>query len=139
MKTFDLQSITINASFDRAFDFIAAAENLPRWTSAFRRVSGGKALMQSPTGLVEIALSVDASRRCGTVDWFMTFPDGCMAKAYSRLVDRGSDSCIYSFLLTAPPVALENIEGALQQQSGILVEELASLRKILEGSLSDAG
>ena len=134
MKTFDVQSITINASFEQAFNFIAAAENLPRWTSAFRSVCDGKALMQSPAGSVEIALRVDASHECGTLDWSMTFPDGSVAKAYSRLVRQASDSCIYSFLLTAPPVPLENIEGAIEQQSRILVEELASLRKILEES-----
>jgi hypothetical protein len=138
MKTFDVQSIVINASFDRAFDFIAAAENLPRWTSAFQSASDGKALMRSPAGSVEIALRVDASHKYGTVDWSMTFPDGSVAQAYSRLVDRGLESCIYSFLLTAPPVPLEEIEGALEQQSRILVEELASLRKILEESPSGA-
>jgi hypothetical protein len=138
MKTFDVQNTVINAPIERAFDFIAATENLPRWASAFQRVSDGKALMQSPAGSVEIALRVDASRKWGTVDWSMTFPDGSVAKAYSRLVDQGSDSCIYSFLLTAPPVPLENIEGALDQQSRILVEELASLRKILEESFPGA-
>ena len=138
MKTFDVQSIVINASFSKAFDFIAADGNLPRWASAFRRVGNGKALMQTPAGTVEIALKVDTSREYGTVDWSMTFPDGNVAKAYSQLVDRGPDLCIYSFLLTAPPVPLESLEGAIEEQSRILGDELTRLRQLLEESSSVA-
>jgi hypothetical protein len=87
VKTFDVQSTAINASFDRAFDFIAAPENLPRWTSPFRRASDGRALMQSPAGPVEIALTVDASRKYGTVDRFMTF----RTEAWRRRI-RGSST-----------------------------------------------
>jgi hypothetical protein len=138
VKTFDVQSTAINASFDRAFDFIAAPENLSRWTSAFSRASDGKALMQSPAGPVEIALTVEASRKYGTVDWFMTFPDGSAAKAYRRLIYSGPNSCMYSFILTAPPVSLKTIEDALEQQCHILADELPCLRKIIEQSPSRA-
>jgi hypothetical protein len=61
----------------------------------------------------------------------MTFPDGSVARAYSRLVGNGG-KCIYSFVLMAPPVPLEQLEGALEQQSRILREELDTLRKVLE-------
>jgi hypothetical protein len=62
----------------------------------------------------------------------MTFPDGNVARAYSRVVADGADSCIYSFILTRPPVPLERIEGALEEQSQTLREELRNLRAILE-------
>jgi hypothetical protein len=132
MKTFEVHSTVIDAPFERVFAFVATAEKLPEWTAAFQRVGGGKALMQSPNGTVDIALSVKASREQGTIDWFMTFPNGNVAKAYSRVVADGSDSCIYTFILTRPPVPLERIEGALEEQSQTLREELRNLRAILE-------
>jgi hypothetical protein len=88
--------------------------------------------MHTPTGSVEVALAVHASREHGTVDWLMTFPNGSVAAAYSRVVPAGQDRSIYSFILMAPPVPLEELEGTLAQQSHILREELARLRAILE-------
>jgi ligand-binding SRPBCC domain-containing protein len=87
MKTFDVQSIAIRAPFESVFAFIAKAENLPRWTSAFKHVNGDKALMESPAGVAEVKLSVKFSREAGTVDWYMSFQDGSAAKAYSRVVN----------------------------------------------------
>jgi hypothetical protein len=132
MKTFDLQGVEINAPFDDAFAYLADPQNLPRWTAAFKRVSDGRAVMQTETGSVEVALAVNSSREHGTVDWRITFPDGTVASAYSRLVDKGG-SCVYSFVLMAPPVPLEHLEGALEQQSQTLREELISLCSQLEG------
>jgi hypothetical protein len=132
MKTFDVQSIEINAPLERAFGYLADPHNLPSWTAAFKRVRDGRALMVTGAGQVEIELEVDASRAQGTVDWIMTFPDASIARAYSRLVNNDG-KCIYSFVLTAPPVPLEQLEGALEQQSRTLHEELGVLRKKLEG------
>lgn len=41
MKTFDVQTIEINAHFEKTFSYIAEAQNLPEWTSAFERVYDG--------------------------------------------------------------------------------------------------
>jgi hypothetical protein len=132
MKRFDVRSIQIEAPFERAFAFIAAPNTLPRWTSAFKHVDSGRASMETPAGSVEIGLRVDASRDSGVVDWHMSFPDGGRASAHSRLIDLGEGRCAYAFVLSAPPVALEQIEGALEQQSRTLEEELERLRGILE-------
>ncbi len=131
MKTFDVQSLEIHAPFEKVFGYIAEAQNLPTWTSAFQSVSDGRAVMRTPNGSVEITLAVNASRETGTIDWKMTFPDGNVAAAFSRVVRAGSERSIYSFILTAPPVPLEQLEGALEQQSQTLREELAKLRGIL--------
>ncbi len=131
MKTFDVQNIEIKAPFEKVFGYLAEASNLPEWTSAFKSVSEGRALMHTPKGSIEIALAVNASRKEGTVDWMMTFPDGNVAHAYSRVVKAGKDRSIYSFILMAPPVPLEQLEGALAQQSNTLREELAKLRAVL--------
>lgn len=133
MTTFDVQAVEIRAPFDETFSYIAEAGNLPDWTKAFQKVSEGRAVIQTPKGSVEIALTVNASRKHGTIDWVMTFSDGSIARAFSRVVAVAIDRCIYSFILTAPPVPLENLEGALEQQSRILGEELAALKAILGG------
>jgi hypothetical protein len=131
MKTFDVRSIEINAPFEKAFDYIAEPLNLPQWTNAFKSVSDGKAELNTPNGSVEIGLKIKESRREGTIDWVMTFPDESVATAYSRVIKVGERKSIYSFILTPPPVPLEQLEGTLEAQSRILREELGKLSAIL--------
>ena len=45
----------------------------------------------------------------------------------------GADRSIYSFVLLAPPVPLERLEGAFAEQAKILGEELATLQERLGG------
>ena len=132
MNAYDVQSVAIAAPATRAFRFIADPRNLPKWTHAFKAADGTSALMATPQGAVEIGLTVRASERHGTIDWEMTFPDGALGNACSRLVDNGSESCVYVFVLKAPPVPQEALEGTLARQRGILREELARLKELLE-------
>ena len=132
MKTFDVQSIELEVPGERAFAYLADPARLPEWTSAFVRVRDGRALLRTPAGEAEIGLAVEAHADAGTVDWKMSFPDGSVAMAYSRLVRSGGERCIYSFVLMAPPVPLEQLEGALAAQSRTLAEELGTLRRVLE-------
>jgi Polyketide cyclase / dehydrase and lipid transport len=131
VKTFDVQTIEINAPFDRVFDYVADAQRLPEWTNAFKSISSGRAVMETAPGLVEIELAVHAARSQGTVDWIMTFPDGSVARAYSRAIVADKERSLFSFILMAPPVPLEQLEGAFEAQSHILQEELAKLGSIL--------
>jgi len=132
MKTFDVQGIDLNVPQSKALAFIADPVQLPRWTSAFASVTPGRAVMRTPTGEVMIDLEVEASREHGTVDWRMTFPDRSVATAFSRVVEMDRDRCIISFVLTPPPVPLEQLEGTLEAQSRTLAEELKKLKEILE-------
>lgn len=132
VKTFDVQTVEIRAPFDTTFNYIAEARNLPAWTHAFKEVSDGRAVMQTPAGSVEIEVEVRSCPSQGTIDWIMIFPDGAQAKAHSRVVAAGENLSLFSFILTPPPVPLEQLEGALEQQSRILSEELAKLAAILE-------
>lgn len=132
MKTFDVQGVDLRVPRDRAFAYIADPARLPAWTSAFASVADGRAVLRTPSGEVEVALGVDASPEHGTVDWRMTFPDGSVASAYSRLVESGRGACVFSFVLTPPPVPLEQLEGALEAQSRTLAEELRKLKRLLE-------
>lgn len=136
MKTFDVQAVGINSTFEKAFQYIADVRNLPEWTSAFKKASNGTALLETASGSVEIALEVNASRAQGIIDWIMRFPDGSLSKAYSRVVEVEDSRCVYSFVLMAPPAPLEQLEGTLRQQSQILKEELARLASILNEDFS---
>jgi len=132
MRTFDVQSLEIDSPAGKVFEYIADPAHLPEWTGAFKSVTGRRAVLSTPDGTVAIDLEVHASRQRGTIDWAMTFPDGIVAKAFSRVVENASGKAIYCFVLLPPPVPLEKIEGALDQQSRILGEELGRLKRILE-------
>lgn len=133
MKTFDVQSIGIDRPAQEVFEYVANPANLPNWTNAFKSADDEKAELVTPAGAVPIALKTDAQPQAGTVDWFMTFPDGGIGSAYSRVTANGEDKAIYSFVLMAPPVALEALEGALNEQMAILAKELVGLKAIIEG------
>jgi len=128
MKNFDVQSIGLPVSADIAFDYISQPSNLPKWTNAFSRADSTSADLVTPNGEVPIALQTSTTRESGSVDWLMTFPDGAVAAAYSRVTPNGVGDSIYSFVLMAPPVALE---GALEAQKEILATELEKLKGIL--------
>jgi hypothetical protein len=130
MRDFDVQTIEIEAPCDAAFKYISDPRTLPEWTHAFCAVSDGRATMVTPRGTVEVRLHVESSRFAGTIDWIMTFLDGSVGRAFSRLIDLGSRT-LYSFVLMAPPVALEQLEGALEEQARVLKEELAALQRKL--------
>lgn len=130
MRDLDVQTIEIEAQCDAAFKYISDPRTLPEWTHAFRSVSNGRATMATPRGSVEVALRVESSRVAGTIDWFMTFPDGSVGRAFSRLIDLGNRT-LYSLVLMAPPIPLEQLEGALEEQARVLREELAVLQRKL--------
>jgi hypothetical protein len=132
MSSFDVQSIDLAIPGSKAFAFIADPGRLPKWTNAFASVVSGRALMRTPSGDVMVDLEVRASAEHGTVDWRMTFPDHSVATAFSRIVELDVGRCVFSFVLTPPPVPLEQLEGTLQAQSRILAEELRKLKGILE-------
>lgn len=50
------------------------------------------------------------------------------------MIPLGADRCVYTFVLTPPPVPLEAIEGAMDEQSRTLAEELTRLKKLLAAS-----
>lgn len=132
MRNFDVQGIDLNIPQGKAQAYIADPAHLPKWTNAFASVTPGRAVMRTPEGETEIDLEVDSSLEHGTVDWRMTFPDQSVATAFSRVVEIDPNRCIFTFVLTPPPVPLEQLEGALEAQSLVLTEELRKLKVILE-------
>ena len=133
MRMFDVQGIEINAPRHKVFEFLRLPENLPRWAQAFVSAGNDRARLETAAGAVDIALEVSADAQTGTVDWRLAFPDGGVGIAQSRVTETTRGTCIYSFVLHAPPVALEQIEGALEAQRATLRSELATLKTLMEG------
>jgi hypothetical protein len=132
MKTYDVQEIEIAVAAETAFALLADPTQLPRWTDAFESAGPASATLRTPQGVVRIGLEVRAFRDQGVVDWKMAFPDGGTGWAHSRLVPLSERRCVYTFVLHAPPVALEAVEGALDAQRVTLARELRRLKGILE-------
>jgi hypothetical protein len=131
MRDFDVQTVELAGPLERAFQYVADPATLPEWTHAFRSVANGRATLVTPKGSVEVRLVVRASLESGTVDWLMTFPDGSVGRAFSRLVPLDHARVLYSFVLLAPPVPLEQVEGALAEQAKVLRQELTTLQERL--------
>lgn len=132
MRMFDVQGIEIKAPVEKVFEFLRDSGHLPRWAHAFISAGNGRARLETPAGAVDIALHVSANAEAGTVDWRLEFPDGGVGVAQSRVTETTRGTCIYSFVLHAPPVALEQIEGALETQSRTLRSELTTLKALME-------
>jgi len=129
MRVHEVRSIEIASPYKQVFAFIADPRNLPRWAHAFEEVFDGGARLRTPQGTAEVRLRVDASERHGTIDWEMTFPDGSVATAASRLTRAPLSRLVYTFVLNAPPLPLEHIEGALGKQVRTLESELDRLKE----------
>jgi hypothetical protein len=92
----------------------------------------GRARLETLSGAVDVGLGVSADADAGTVDLRLTFPGGSVGIAQSRVTETTRGTCIYSFVLHAPPVALELVEGALDAQRALLRSELATLKSLME-------
>jgi hypothetical protein len=132
MSTFDVQGIEIEAPYREVFEFVRDPANLPRWTRAFVSAGSSRARLHTPAGAIDIGLEVSADARSGTVDWRLAFPDGGVGIAQSRVTETARGTCIYSFILHAPPEALEALEGQLETQSATLRSELGTLKSLME-------
>jgi hypothetical protein len=132
MRMFDVQGIEIMAPRRNVFEFLREPANLPRWAHAFESAGNGRARLETPAGAIDVGLDVSADPDTGVVDWRLTFPDGTVGVAQSRVTETSRNTCIYTFVLHAPPVALEQVEGALETQRALLQSELATLKSLME-------
>jgi hypothetical protein len=133
MRMFDVQGIEIRAPRGKVFEFLRQPGNLPQWAHAFASAAEGRAHLQTPAGAVDVGLDVSSDAETGVVDWQLSFPDGSVGVAQSRVSETTRGTCIYSFVLHAPPVALEEVEGALEAQRVQLQSELATLKSSMGG------
>ncbi len=108
------------------------SRNLPRWAHAFKAIDVDRARLETAAGAVDVRLRTLANSGAGTVDWRLEFPDQSVALAQSRVTETTRGTCIYSFVLHAPPVPLEQVEGALEAQRATLQKELSTLKVLME-------
>ena len=132
MRMFDVHGIEIAARRRKVFEFLREPANLPSWAHAFVSAGNGRARLETPDGGVDVGLGVTADADTGVVDWRLTFPDGSVGLAQSRVTETTRGTCIYSVVLHAPSVALEQVEGALDAQRVRLQSELATLKFLME-------
>jgi hypothetical protein len=132
MRMFDVQGIEITAPRQKVFEFVREPRNLPRWAHAFVSAGDGRARLETPGGAVDVGLDVIADVDTGVVDWRLNLPNGGVGIAQSRVTETTRGTCIYSFVLHAPAVALEQVEGALDAQRVQLQSELATLKTLME-------
>jgi hypothetical protein len=132
MRMFDVQGIEIMAPRHKVFEFVREPNNLPRWAHAFVSAGDGRARLETPAGAIDVGLEIVADAQAGAVDWRLAFTDGGVGIAQSRVTETARGTCIYTFVLHAPPVALEQVEGALEAQSETLRSELATLKSLME-------
>ena len=132
MRMFDVQAVEIMAPPRKVFEFLREPTNLPHWAHAFASAGDGHARLETPAGAVDVGLGVTADAGTGVVDWRLAFPDGSVGIAQSRVTETSRGTCIYSFVLHAPPVTLEHVEGALDAQRTRLQSELATLKTLME-------
>jgi hypothetical protein len=132
MRMFDVQAIEIRAPRGKVFEFLRHPANLPLWAHAFKSADDAVAHLETPEGAVDVGLHTLANIEAGTVDWRLEFPDGGVGLAQSRVTETTRGTCIYSFVLHAPPMALELIEGAFEAQRETLRSELRTLQLLME-------
>ena len=132
MRMFDVQGIEIMVPCDKVFEFVKQPANLPRWAHAFVSATDDRACLETARGAVDVGLRVSADGETGVVDWQLVFPDGSIGIAQSLVTETTRGTSIYSFVLHAPPVALEEVEGALEAQRALLQSELATLKSLME-------
>jgi hypothetical protein len=132
MRTFDVQGIEIRSPLSTVFNFVREPRNLPKWAQAFASADDRHARLVTPVGNVDIELDTIANVAAGTIDWRLKFPDKGIGLAQSRVTETGRGTSIYSFVLHAPPVPLEQLEGALEAQRVTLSAEMKELKRLLE-------
>ena len=132
MRMFDVQGIEIDAPRSHVFEFVRDPKNLPQWAEAFVSADNGKARLQTSHGTLDVELTVSADSGSSTIDWRLVFPDGTVGFAQSRVTETTRGTSIYSFVLHAPPAALEMLEGALDAQAVTLRRELTTLKRLME-------
>jgi hypothetical protein len=120
----DTQTMTLPASAEDAFAFLAQPENLPRWAVGFARGirrEGDEWIVQTAEGELPVRIDADAAR--GTIDFHMRVAPGLEAVAYSRVIpnDGGAEYVFTQFQFPGMDDAL------FAGQRAALAEELAIL------------
>lgn len=131
MQRSETLSVSFQASFDKAFNFIANPENLHLWTVDFALAPSLKVgevyKVQTPRGGLD--LFVKADPESGVIDFYFG-SGGKYRSSPSRLL-RNEDGVVYIFTQFEPPNAPP---GQFEALVGNVRKELAILKELLESS-----
>lgn len=122
-------SITIEAPFARAWDYISDWKTQPDWATAFVkgvRREGEQIYMTTPDG--EVPIEWRTNRDLGTVD--IVFPGNSVLP--TRLTQIG-DSLVYTFTFSLPTEVPDDVFAKGQQNMDV---ELGHLKQIIENDLT---
>lgn len=136
MTRADTRAVTINAPADHVFDFVADAENLPRWAVGFarsvRRDEGTAGRWIVATGQGEVPVTLRSDRALGVVDFHLMPAPGVEVVAFSRVVPNG-EGAEYVFTQVQSPGMSDQV---FEAQVHALVEELQVLRAVLHARVA---
>lgn len=128
MRQSETVSVSIQTSFDKAWAFISAPENLHLWTVDFAlsspRKTGDIYKVETPRGVIDLFVKDD--RNAGTIDFYFG-REGRYGCSPSRLV-LNDDGVLYIFTQfepnDAPPGLLEKLVSNVKKELQILKELL---------------
>ena len=128
----DTQSVTIGASAEDVFAFVADPASLPRWAVGFAESvrRDGDAWVVTTGQSAEVRVDCRTDRDRGTIDFHMEPAPGVTATAYARVVPNGAGA---DFVLTQqqPPSMPDEVFDA---QVAALRHELTVLKALMEVS-----
>jgi uncharacterized membrane protein len=122
------QAVTIDASADELFDFLADPENLPRWAVGFcRSIRRDTDRWVVATAQGEVAIRYVTDRALGVIDFLLSPAPGVEAAAFSRVIPNGGGAEYVFTQFQAPGVPDEVFAG----QVAALTEELHILQRLV--------
>ncbi|PJF39511.1 MAG: SRPBCC family protein [Chloroflexi bacterium] len=118
-------SVTIEAPFDVAWNYLSEWRNQTEWATKFVlavRQEGDQIFMTTPNG--EVPITWQTNREHGTID--IIFPGDSLLP--TRLSQIG-DSLLYTFTFSLP---VDVPDPVFEQGQANMDEELANLKRIIE-------
>lgn len=126
-------SLSIDAPFQSAYDYISDPANLPKWAPGFFlsvRFADGKWLAETTLGPVGFRFA--ERNRYGVLDHFVTVDSGPETANPMRLLPNAT-GCELLFTLFREP---EMTEDQFSEDAGTVLKDLRNLKAILESSRS---
>ena len=125
----DTQNVTISATPEQVFAFVADGANLPRWAIGFAksvRTDGAGWIVGTAQGEMPTAIAADEGT--GTVDFRMEPVPGMMATAYARVMPNGKGA-EFAFTQFQQPGMPDEMFAKLVAAVG---HEMVALKALLE-------
>jgi hypothetical protein len=122
--------VAINCEAERAYEFLSAPENFPKWASglaASLRKSGDEWIAQTPQGLATVRFSERNSR--GVLDHAVTLPQGRTVYVPLRVVAKEGGCELVLTLFRRPGMSEERFAADAQW----VMHDLNVAKRILEG------